>query len=92
MDTRDYDEVFDRCVCAADDKCGCSFPQNVKNFTTDCQDCDCEGVQNCGCLNEEFAKTAAADEPIESRLEKESICTCSQDSCDCTATYTQSDN
>lgn len=36
MDKRNYDQSYDcecgRCECSEDDKCGCTYPNNVENI------------------------------------------------------------
>lgn len=56
MDKRNYDEPsdceFGRCECSEDDKCGCTYPNNV---------CDCTADNHCGCFDGEECECSDVD-------------------------------
>lgn len=64
--------IIDRnyCDCDEDNKCGCSFPNNVNEFAC------CEDDQNCGCIK--------FDTHMHQYYHDDSICFCStKGDCDC---------
>lgn len=82
MDTRNYDEKFncglESCDCDEDNKCGCTFPNNISDFT-----CACDEGTNCGCIQ--------FDEPTTTYVKRESICICTPDECDCSVEHTETE-
>lgn len=80
MDTRNYDERYahslENCDCSEDNKCGCTFPNNVSNYT-----CGCTPEQDCGCI--------AAKKETVTRVVKDSVCVCSPNGCACNVERTE---
>ena len=58
-----------RCECAEDDRCGCSFPNNIKNHV----DCD----------NLTLKKESNILEKGENEMPQDAICYCAPKACDC---------
>lgn len=49
MDTRNYNEPFncglEKCDCSDDDSCGCTFPNNVSDYSCNAADGNCGGLK-----------------------------------------------
>lgn len=76
MDTRNYDEPFDcglgACDCREDNTCGCTFPNNVS-------DMECVNPQQQSTLSVETCQS----ESDTSYVQKDSVCICGPQGCDC---------
>ena len=55
---------FNECDCDEDNKCGCSYPNNINKYACDCDEDD----KNCECLK--------SDAPKQKYIIEESICIC----------------
>ncbi len=79
MDTRNYDEKYncglESCDCDDDNKCGCTFPNNISDFT-----CACEKNADCDCIQ--------FDKPTTTYVKDETVCACGPKECDCTGEIT----
>lgn len=65
--------IIDRneCDCDEDNKCGCSYPNNVEEFA-----CGCTQEQNCGCIK--------FDTHMHQYYHDDTICFCNtKGDCDC---------
>ncbi len=59
------------CDCDEDNKCGCSYPNNVEEFA-----CGCTIEDNCSCIK--------FDKENQSHYHDETVCSCSsKGECDC---------
>lgn len=77
-------DYANKCDCSEDDKCGCSFPNNLSHDF----DTHCPQNQENSC-----AKTVSR-EKLEIRtpnahIKKDSVCICSPQECDCTITNSE---
>ena len=66
-----------RCVCAEDDNCGCTYPENVAS------------VENDNHL--ETTQESYKIKTEERFIEKDSICYCTPHDCDCKIEYKETD-
>ncbi len=87
MDTRNYNEPFncglEKCDCSDDDSCGCTFPNNVSDYSCNAAD------GNCGGLKEKASKPQKKE--TVTHIVKDSICTCTPDECSCAVERTETD-
>lgn len=88
MDTRNYDELYshtlENCDCDEDNKCGCSYPNNVSNYV-----CGCTPEQDCNCP--ETGATPRPDKETATRIVKDTACICSPKGCACTVERSETD-
>lgn len=76
-------DYANRCDCSDDDKCGCSFPNNLShNYDINCEK---DQEENCSTANNINIKKIEIKTP-NTHLEKESVCVCSPTQCDCSIT------
>ncbi len=87
MDTRNYDEPYncglENCECREDDNCGCTFPNNMSNFS-----CQCAIEDECKNFDQEAKKKTLS--PPEIHISENTVCHCSADNCECNTTQTVS--
>lgn len=71
QDNEDFIIDENACDCDEDNKCGCTYPNNVREFA-----CGCTPEENCGCIK--------FDTESKQYYHDESVCSCtSKGECNC---------
>lgn len=76
-------DYANKCDCSEDDKCGCSYPNNIPHdFDVKCEDGRCLTGDNSRGLNVNKEKIEIQTPNV--HIKKDSICTCTPEECECT--------